>query len=133
MGASASARLPRADRGFTLLETLVALAVLATALTALTAAAGSSARQIDALRTRTLAGWVAENRVSEILLAKDAPADGERRGEATLAGRRWRWHERVAPTADPALVRVEVEVRPADAPPTSSPAAALVAFRGRGG
>ena len=54
--------------GFTLVEVLVALAVVAIALLALTRAAGVQVATFDALRERTLAGWVAANVVAETRL-----------------------------------------------------------------
>lgn len=105
-------------RGFTLLETLVALAVLALALGALLAAGGSAARQLGALRERTLAGWLADNRLAALMLARPAPAPGERAGSAEYGGRRWHWRERVAPAGGSgagAVLRLEVEIA-AEAP-----------------
>ena len=56
------------QRGFTLLEVMVALAILALTLGAMIQAGGASARNVAMLRDRTLASWVALNKVNEALL-----------------------------------------------------------------
>lgn len=100
----------RRGSGFTLLEVLVALAVLAIGLGAVIKVAATSTETITLLRDRTVAGWVAANRINELLLADDWPALGRRSGDTEMVGRRWRWEQRVAATADGGLRRVEVAV-----------------------
>src|SRR5665647_926391 len=50
--------------GFTLLESLIALAILAIALAAVLHATSASTSHVDALRQRLLADWVAQNRLA---------------------------------------------------------------------
>lgn len=57
-----------ADAGFTLIETLVALAVLATSGVALLGATEAHIARIGALETRAAAQWVAENYMAELKL-----------------------------------------------------------------
>ena len=59
------------DTGFTLLETLVALAILAVALTAAFRAMGVSAQSAGELRERLIGDWVAENRLAELRADSD--------------------------------------------------------------
>ena len=73
--------------GFTLLEVLVALAVLAIGLGAIITAAGQSAGNVSYLRDRTLAAWVAENKLNELLLAQAWPKLSNIQGTAVMAGR----------------------------------------------
>lgn len=57
------------NRGFTLLEVLIALTVAALALAAGMGAVGGAAQRLDQISERTLAGWALDNARSELLLA----------------------------------------------------------------
>lgn len=117
-------------RGFTLLEVLVALAVLAIALGAVIRLAASAADNATYLRDRTLAGWVAANRINELLLEPVLADNVPARGERPMAGRDWHWDLTVLSTDDPSLVRLEVAVRAAAGGPEL---VRLVAFHSHGG
>lgn len=102
---------PARARGFTLLEVLVALAVLAIALTAAIELGTRNADNAARLEDKTLAHWVAMNRVAELQLSSPAPAPGVQQGVETMLGRDWYWRDRVETTADAAVRRLSVEVR----------------------
>ena len=99
------------QRGFTLLEVMVALAVVAIALAALVKGGGQSAVTAAHLRDKSFAHWVAMNRVAELRLQPQWPATGESRGDEEMARRRWYTLARVSATEDADLRRLEVEVR----------------------
>ena len=87
---------PRADRGpdgFTLVEILVALAILAVALAAGMRAVAQSADGATLLKQRTLALWVAQNRLAAAQLETPWPALGSRNGEVVQAGATFVWRE----------------------------------------
>lgn len=69
----------RLSRGFTLLETLVALAILAIALSAAFRAVGATTGSAEGLRDRLLADWVAQNRLAELRAAGSFPPSGATR------------------------------------------------------
>ncbi len=115
--------------GFTLLEVLVALAVLAIAMSALIGATTQSVNTIGALRDQTFAGWVALNKINELLLGRaNWPDEGSRKGEAEFANRAWRWETRFGKTDDPDMRRLEVMVWAGEGGPILGK---LVAFKGR--
>ena len=99
----------RNARGFTLLEVLVALAVLALALAAGIKAAGSNIDNSAYLRNRTLAHWVAMNKLTEMQVFNKFPATGTtERGSLLLAGSEWYWT--VQTTLNKSLVEYEFGV-----------------------
>ncbi len=96
--------------GFTLIEILVALAVIAVALSAGMRAVAQSTDSATLLKQRTLALWVAQNRLAEAQLAPGGPAEGTREGEAAQAGSRFRWRETVSRTPNPSFRKIELSV-----------------------
>jgi general secretion pathway protein I len=100
----------RARAGFTLVEVLIALAVVAIALVALVRAAGVQVQSFDALRERTLAGWVAANVVTETRLATAFPPIGRSDGHSQFGGRDWTWQREVQATRDAEIRRIDVRV-----------------------
>lgn len=98
------------QRGFTLLEVLVALAILAIALGASIKTASESAGNVAYLRDRTLAGWIALNQVNQVLLDAEWPNVGFKRGTSRMADREWPWQMRVSNTADEDIRRLDIAV-----------------------
>lgn len=96
--------------GFTLIEILVALAVIAVALASGMRAVAQSTDSATLLKQRTLALWVAQNRLAEAQLAPGGPAEGTREGEATQAGSRFRWQENVSRTPNASFRKIELSV-----------------------
>jgi general secretion pathway protein I len=97
-------------RAFTLIEVLVALAILAVALAAGMRAVAQSADAATSLKMRTLALWVAQNRLAQAQLADPWPARGAASGDETQAGTRLAWRETVSDTPNPAFRKIEIVV-----------------------
>jgi general secretion pathway protein I len=114
-------------KGFTLLEVMVALAILATALAAAIRAAGAASQTGADLRQRTLAGWVAENRLAELRARSLWPSPGETGGETVMGGETMRWQQVVTTTVNSRFRRVEMTVTPAG-PGAGGASAKLVAY-----
>jgi general secretion pathway protein I len=102
--------------GFTLIEILVALAVVAVALAAGMRALAQSADGATTLKSRTLALWVAQNRLANAQLVTPPPAPGTAQGDAAQAGSLFVWRETVTGTPNPAFRKVEIVVGEAHAP-----------------
>lgn len=109
-------RSPLRSRGFTLLEVLVALVIVGTALGASLRAVGSLTQNSNDLRASMMATWSAENRLSQIRLAHEWPALGERTFECPQGELHLVCEEHVLNTPNPSFRRVEVVVYEADKP-----------------
>jgi len=96
--------------GFTLLEVLIALAIFGTTVAFLLGNVTSQQRAQEDMRIRSIAQWVALNRLNELRLQPGWPAIGVRRGETDMARHTWYWQQKVSKTSEKALRQVEIEV-----------------------
>jgi general secretion pathway protein I len=102
----------RRPGGFTLIEVIIALAIVALAVGALLGTITSSASNVLYLKDKTLAQWVALDRLAEIRTAKLMPDKGKRTGNAEMAGQRWQWEEEVVELPVKGMFRIDVRARP---------------------
>jgi general secretion pathway protein I len=98
------------NQGFTLLEVLVALVIIGTALAASLRAVASLTQNSSDLRAAMMATWSAENRLTQIRLAREWPPIGRRDFSCAQAELSLRCEEQIYPTPNPAFRRVEVVV-----------------------
>jgi general secretion pathway protein I len=101
---------PQRQRGFTLLEVLVALVIVGTALGAALRAVGSLTQNSADLRTAMMATWSAENRLVQIRLGKEFPEVGKRGFDCPQGDLHLVCQEEVFTSPNPLLRRVEVSV-----------------------
>jgi general secretion pathway protein I len=102
-------------RGFMLMEVMLAVLFLALALAAGIFSTGRYSANAGVLREKTVALWVAHNRLTEIGLEPGWPELGKSDGEVTMAGIDWRWNVEVVATPDPRVRRVNISAQPKDA------------------
>ncbi|MBA5637227.1 type II secretion system minor pseudopilin GspI [Duganella sp. LX20W] len=100
----------RRQRGFTLLEVLVALVIVGTALGASLRAVGSLTQNSNGLRSAMMATWSAENRLVQIRLARTFPAVGKQTFDCPQGDLQLVCQEEVIASPNPRLRRVEVSV-----------------------
>jgi general secretion pathway protein I len=98
------------ERGFTLLEVLVALAVLAIAMVALVESGARQFRVRADVTETTFATWVAANAIENARLGESWPEIGQRSGQVRMADRDWYWRMQVSQTEVPSIRRVDVSV-----------------------
>lgn len=111
---------PNFCRGFSLIEVLAALVVVSLGMLGVIEAVSQTANNTAYLRDKTLAHWVAMNRLTEIRLEAQTPRVAKSSDELEMAGRRWRWTTEVTQTPVESMRRIDVRVRLADGDDESS-------------
>ncbi|NVK23660.1 MAG: type II secretion system minor pseudopilin GspI [Gammaproteobacteria bacterium] len=98
------------NRGFTLIEMLLALAVFAYAASSILGVLGQSARNLSDIEQMTFASWVANDRLVELQYDKQWPPKDKAKGEREMAGQLWYWQQKIEKTQDNNLRSVTVDI-----------------------
>jgi len=106
--------------GFTLIEVLVALIVVGLGMLAVIQTVSQTASNTSYIRDKTIAHWIAMNQLTQVRLQPSAPPVDKSSDEVEMAGRKWRWTMEVKQTPVESIRRIEVNVRPSEAPDKSS-------------
>ena len=96
------------QRGFTLIEMLVALSVFSLAALALIRLQAYTTRNAAELETRVIAQSVVRNRAVEILTDPRPPSLGQSRGQVENGGLNWQWSQDAKLTEDQRFVQVDI-------------------------
>lgn len=104
------------SKGFTLLEILMALVFIALPMAAIIQTTGNYSYDAGYLKEKTIAHWVAMNKLTEIQVTKQWPETGSSNGEALMVGEVWKWEYTVNGTPEPSMRRIDINVfAPSDA------------------
>jgi len=102
----------RNNRGFTLIEVLIALAIIAIALTAVMKSTSLSIRNHIYLQNKTIALWVAEDVINQtrvgLLQLSDSESGTE--NQTMMFNQAWSWKAWLKPTANAGIQEIDVEV-----------------------
>ncbi|NML48383.1 type II secretion system minor pseudopilin GspI [Ramlibacter sp. G-1-2-2] len=100
----------KCERGFTLIEVLVALGIVAIALVAGLQATAALSNNAQRQSSVLLAQVCAENELVRLRLVGQLPSVGESDAACQQAGRDFNVHVRVAPTPNPSFRRIDAQV-----------------------
>lgn len=106
----------RRHAGFTLIEILVAVTIVAIAMGAIIAGMARFVDNAAYLRDKTIAVWVAHNRLTDLELQREWPDVGKTNGEVDMAGANWKWTLEIQKTEDPHLRRADIRVSSGETP-----------------
>ncbi|MBA6392250.1 type II secretion system minor pseudopilin GspI [Colwellia sp. BRX10-3] len=99
------------QKGFTLIEVMLAMAVFSIAGIAILGTADTNARNLGYLESKIIASWVASNQLVEITLDTSWPPKNNKKGKVELAGQEWFWQQKVVKTTDKDMRAIVMEVR----------------------
>lgn len=120
------------QRGFTLIEVLVALLVFGLIATAAAEVGSGYISSYERVRDKTLAAWLADNRINELRLAENLPGISENSRDTSYGSFQWQVTTAVLATEEPTMRRVEVTVaRYRDEGTEPAPVHTLSAFLGQ--
>ncbi|ABV85478.1 type II secretion system minor pseudopilin GspI [Shewanella pealeana] len=96
--------------GMTLLEVIVALAVFSIAAVSITKSLGEQMANMPILEERTMAQWVAHNKMVDARLEPKFPDIGRKDGQTELANKDWYWRKEVIKTTDDNFRMIRISV-----------------------
>jgi len=89
---------------------MAALVIVSLGMMAVIQAVSQTANNSVYIRQKTIAHWIAMNRITELRLAPQPPGTGESAGEVEMAGQHWRWSAQVIQTDVKSMRRIDVDV-----------------------
>jgi general secretion pathway protein I len=102
--------------GFTLIEVLVALAIVIIAFMAMYGSMMQIVAATTLMQEKTIATWIAFDRITELRVMNEFPDDDESNGEIEMAGNDWVYSITINATESENLRQVIVKVAPAQDP-----------------
>lgn len=99
------------SQGFTLLEVLIAMVIFGTTVSFLLRNVNDQQRVHTDIGIKTVAHWVALNKMAETRIEGKWPNIGVTRGDMEMRNHKWFWLQTVSKTTEKELRQIEIEVR----------------------
>lgn len=96
--------------GFTLLEVLVAMAILSLGMIAVFSGMNQSLNVTTRLRDKTLASWIALNRIAEMQVTGEYPDAGNRHDQVEMAHMDWVYDMQISNIPQIEMRRIDITV-----------------------
>ena len=106
----------RPAAGFTLIEVMVALVIVALGMMAVDTQLNNYAANSVYMEDKTLASWIATNRLTDLRLQSTWPDVGVQEDDVEFAGRMWHYRLEISKTDVTDLRRADIAISPQDAP-----------------
>jgi general secretion pathway protein I len=104
------------DSGFTLIEVLVALSIVVVSFVALYSGLLQMVSAMTLMQEKTIATWIAYDRITELRIINDYPEIGESDGEVEMGRINWLYTREIRATGSDDIRQVIVRVAPASDP-----------------
>ena len=115
------------NRGFTLIEVLLALAVISIALTALIKATANDVVYMQRIKDKSISHWIAMQGVAMVQLGLvEVKPQQEATQVTTMLGQRWYWRAKLSATAIKSMQQITITVSQTPSGPFMDP---LIAFK----
>ena len=98
------------QKGFTLLEIMIALLVISMALGAIISTSSHSFKTESHVKNKILASWIASNHLNEMSIMSAWPDSGNFRQQLISMGRSWHLEQQVKQTSDPNLRQIKLSI-----------------------
>lgn len=119
------------QRGFTLLEVLIALAILALSAAAVLRQTHLEVKQQQNLELKSYALWAADDVLTAVMAQSQWPPLGRVEQQQTYEGQNWRVITEVQATPDPLMRKIEVSISPQQQAENAAAVITLTAYRGQ--
>lgn len=100
----------QSQRGFTLIEIIIALVVISVALGAVIATTGNSVNHGAHIKDKTIALWVAQNVIADVNIKNNWLSTGVKNQDMMMAGRQWFIKNNVIQTPDKNIRKMDVSI-----------------------
>jgi len=102
--------------GFTLVEVLVALSIVVISFVALYSGLLQMVSAMTLMQEKTIATWIAYDRITELRIVDNYPDVGESDGEVEMGGINWRYKTEIRATDSDNIRQVIVRIAPQSDP-----------------